>query len=89
MTIKCPLVDTNFNLLLFKSIYHLFAVLACEISTFTLNDKICIQGQTLTVNPLYLIPNIDAAPQFPQELSLLFAVKESFSKYTFKTFLGG
>ena len=89
MTITCPLVDRNFILLLFKSIFHLFAVLACEISTFTLKDKICIQGQTLTVNPLYLIPNIDAAPQFLLELSLLFAVNESFSKCTFKTFLGG
>ena len=26
---------------------------------------------------LYSIPNVDAAPQFLQELSLLFAVKES------------
>ena len=89
MTITCPLVDRNFNLLLFKSIFHSFTMLTCEISSFTLKDKIRIQGQTFTVNPLYLIPNIDAASQFLLELSLLFAVKESFSKCTLKTFLGG
>ena len=82
-------MDWNFNLLVFKSIFHSFSVLTCEISTFTLKDEIPIQGQVFTVYLLYLIPNVDAAPQFLLELSHLFAVKESFSKCTSKTFLGG
>ena len=40
--ITCLLVDTNFNLLVFNSIFHSFPALTREISTWTLEDKIRI-----------------------------------------------
>ena len=38
--ITCPPVDRNFNLLMFKSIFHSFIVLTCKISTLTQENTI-------------------------------------------------
>ena len=52
-SITCLLVDTNFNLLVFKSISHSFAALTSGISTWTLEVKIRIHVQTCNILYIY------------------------------------
>ena len=47
--VTCPLVETNFNLLVIKSTSHSFAALTREISTWTLQDKIRIHVRACNI----------------------------------------